>query len=395
MRGRVWPRPYQLVDGERRPIKGKSTWTFEIALRGDDGRRRFVTKGGFATKGDAQRALTAALSDQVERPGIPTKPSAMPLGDFIRAEWLPALHHLKSTTVENYSELARAYVAPHIGGVRLCDLTPGRIAALYGVLRERGGRGGRPLSASTVHHVHVVLVRVLGYAVDTGALRTNPVTALPSDHRPRSPKTEPRHWAPLQAAAFVDATRQDRLHALYVVALNVGLRRGELAGLQWGDVDLDAATLTVTHNRTTRGYEVVESTPKTRQGRRTVELDPGVVDVLRTHRKRQLEERMAWGEAWAGEDHVFSREDGSALHPQTIAWHLQEAATAAGVPWIGVHGLRHTCGVLLLAAGVPLKVVSERLGHTSTTFTADLYQHVVPGMQRSASEQLSKMLGLG
>src|SRR5215212_7257260 len=98
MRGRVWPRPYHLVDGERRPVKGKSTWTYEFAVRGDDGRRRFVTKGGFATKGEAQRALAAAVAEQTERPGVPTKPSAMPLADFMRAEWLPALVHLKATT---------------------------------------------------------------------------------------------------------------------------------------------------------------------------------------------------------------------------------------------------------------------------------------------------------
>lgn len=399
MKGRVWPRPFHLVEGERRPIKGRSTWTYEFAVRGDDGRRRFVTKGGFATKREAEAALTTALSGHQEAPARTlVKPSAMTFGDFIGQEWLPALpHRLKATTVESYTQLARDYVTPNIGAVRLRDLTPGRIAALYGHLRERGGHNGRALSDTTVHHVHVLLVRVLGFAVDTGALKVSPLASLPKDLRPRPARRSAddlRHWTPDQAKAYLAAARQERLYALHVLALNIGLRRGELIGLQWGDVDLEAGTLAVRRSRTSVGRSVVESAPKTANARRTIELDLAVVDALRSHRRQQLTERLAWGEAWADTGYMFTREDGHPLRPDAVRELVRPVAGRAGVPWIGVHGMRHTSAVLALAAGVPAKVVAERLGHYSAAFTLDTYAHVVPGMQRAASAAISAAMGL-
>jgi len=116
--------------------------------------------------------------------------------------------------------------------------------------------------------------------------------------------------------------------------------------------------------------------------------------VLRALRTRQIEDRLAWGPGWVGGDSLFTEEDGRPTHPQTITNRLQRAAEKAQVPWVGLHGLRHTMAVLALSSGVPLKVVSERLGHTSTSFTADLYQHGIPGMQLSASSAISRALGM-
>lgn len=398
MKGRVFPRPYQLVDGERRPIKGKSTWTYEFMVT-RNGKRRSISKGGFRTKKDADAALAAALVEHGRDPGRePVKPSTLSLEDFIHREWLPALVGLKPSTVRGYQDLAAAYVIPHIGGDRLCDLTPGRIAQLYATLRTSGRRrrtGG--LSESTVHAVHVLIGKVLTYAVETGALASSPVTRLPRDSRPKAQAPDPaklKVWTREQTARFLAATATDDLAPLWRLAIDSGMRRGELAALRWDDVDLDAGAVTVRRNRVTIGYEVSEGTPKTRQGQRSIHLAPETVTALRAHRKAQAERQLAWGPAWADRDGlVFTREDGSPMHPQTIGWHLRQASRAAGLPPIGVHGLRHTSATLGLAAGVPLKVMSERLGHSSTTVTADLYQHVVPGMQAEAAARIMEGLG--
>lgn len=403
MKGRVWPRPYQLVDGERRPIKGKSTWTYEFMVQRGTGRKS-ISKGGFRTKADAEKALAAALADHGRDPGRDVvKPSTMTVRAFIEDAWLPALVKLKPSTVKSYRDLASAYVFPHIGDHRLCDLSPTELVRLYATLRTSGRRRASTkadaptgVSESTVHHVHVLVGKVLTFAVETGALQVSPLTRLPSDNRPKAQAPDPaklKVWTRAETGQFLLATAGDDLAALWRLAIDSGMRRGELAALRWADVNLEGGSVTVRRNRVTIGYKVSEGTPKTRHGQRTIALAAETVLALQAHAGRQADDCRAWGQAWIETDLVFTREDGSPLHPQTIAWHLKQATKAASVPWIGVHGLRHTCATLGLAAGVPLKVMSERLGHSSTTVTADLYQHVVPGMQADAATRI--MAGLG
>jgi integrase len=321
----------------------------------------------------------------------------MTLTTFARNEWLPALHNFKPSTRANYEALLEAYIVPHIGDERLCDLTPGRVGWLYGVLRTSGRkRDGKGVSQSTILHTHVVLSKVLTYAVDLGALASNPALRLPKDGRPKAAQRDPaklKVWTRDEASRFLKATAVHRLAALWRLAIDTGMRRGELAGLRWDDVDLDAGSVTVRRNRVVVGWAISEGTPKTRAAGRTIDLDPRTTKALKAHRKAQLVERLAWGPAYAEGTQVFTREDGEPLHPGTMVWQLERACKAAKVPWIGVHGLRHTSATLGLASGVPLKVMSERLGHARTTITADLYQHVQPGMQADAATKI--MGGLG
>jgi integrase len=147
----------------------------------------------------------------------------------------------------------------------------------------------------------------------------------------------------------------------------------------------------VRRSTATVGYEAIEGTPKSGRAR-TIDLDPDTVAALKAHRRRQLEDRMAWGEAWTDTGLVFTREDGTALHPQTALWHLRKLSRAAGVPEVRLHDLRHTHATLGLAAGVPPKVMQERLGHSSVQITLDLYSHVVPGMQADAAARIGALL---
>lgn len=395
MKGTIWPRPFEKdpSTGARRPVKG-STWTYQFAVM-ENGRRRHVTKGGFRTKREAEQALAAAITAR-STDGPRVEPSKLTLTAYVRDEWLPALRGLKPSTRRGYSDLAEAYVLPHLGETRLRDLTAGDIARLYDRLRVSGRRRGPGgLSESSLHHVHVCLSKMLGDAVEAGLLDRSPVTRLPRLARPKATKPEMTCWTGDELRRFLDSARDDRLHALYGLTAATGLRRGEVVALRWGDVDLEAGQLAVRRSRVAVGYAVEEGTPKSSRAR-TVALDPGTVAMLRTHRRRQLEDRLAWGAGSFDGDLVFTREDGSPLHPQTVAWHFGKQVRRAGVPHARFHDLRHTHATLGLAAGVPPKVMQERLGHSSIQITLDLYSHVVPGMQEDAAAKIGAMVwGVG
>jgi integrase len=203
-------------------------------------------------------------------------------------------------------------------------------------------------------------------------------------------------WTAPQLAAFLDSVADDRLHPLWLCYSTTAARRGELLGLRWDDVDLDAARVAIRTNRTSVAYEVVEGTPKTAGSARSIDLDGPTVAALRRLRKTQLEERLAWGPAWTDTGLVFTREDSTGLHPDCVGDAFERAVKRAvksrGLPYLSLHGLRHTWATLALKAGVNIKVVSERLGHSSVAFTMARYQHAIPGMQADAASAVAGLI---
>jgi integrase len=419
MKGQVFFRESKAMGNAGR-AKRVGTWTYQFDVPKAGGGRRYVTKGGFPTKRAAEDALVEALADHGRAPNASVEPSKMTLERFLRDEWLPTTRALKRSTAAGYRQQVDSYIAPRLGQIRLCDLTPGQVVKFYGFLIERGGKSRRkdaepftrPLSERSVHKTHVVLGSALQHAVEMGLLRANPVLQIPKKNRPKQvagsdSKPEMTVWTAEQAATFIATTVGDRWAPIYDLDLNTGLRRGELAGLRWSDVDLGAAVLSVRRNRVVVDNEVIDVTPKSKKPR-VVDLDEETVAMLRRWRRRQLEERLAWGEAWIDSGHVFTTEDGAALHPETIGWHFgrltrtvnktitrahgDQPGPAPTVPTIRLHDLRHTHATLGLAAGVPVKVMSERLGHASTQITMDLYSHVIPGMQADAAAKIGGLL---
>jgi integrase len=208
---------------------------------------------------------------------------------------------------------------------------------------------------------------------------------------PENPE-RPRPWSPEECLRFLHHIGEDRLAALYELMLVTGLRRGEAIGLRWEDVDLEGEALLIVQQLTdVRGRSIV-GTPKTKRGRRIVPIDPGTAATLKRHRASQETECWAAGPAWTESGLVFTRPDGRPLRPEYATRHFQKLAAQAGLPVIRLHDLRHTNASLALSAGVPLKVVSERLGHSQTAITADLYTHVNAGVGRSAAAQIAAPL---
>lgn len=221
------------------------------------------------------------------------------------------------------------------------------------------------------------------------AIRPN-VATPPSATASRAP--DMAVWTPDELAAFLEATNGHHHAALFRLAALTGLRRGEVAGLRWGDINLDRATLTVRHTIGQVGRRVVQGEPKTARGRRTVALDPVTVDVLRGHRRTQAEQRLLIGAGWHDHDLVFASPTGEPWAPDSISQAFDRAVARSGLPALHFHGLRHPHASHLLATGVNVKIVSERLGHASVSFTLDVYGHTMPGQQAGAAAAVATLV---
>jgi integrase len=196
-------------------------------------------------------------------------------------------------------------------------------------------------------------------------------------------------WTREELDTFLALCADDRLFSMWRLAAWTGMRRGEVCGLAWRDVDLDAGTITVQRSRVMVNTEIRESKPKTATGRRQVELDDETLGALRTWHEQQRRESEEWPGEWPAHGLVFTLQDGSALHPDYLTRTFHALSKKAKVSRIRLHDLRHTHATLLLAAGVPVKVVSERLGHSTPAFTMAVYQHVLRGMQRDAVQAVA------
>jgi len=199
-----------------------------------------------------------------------------------------------------------------------------------------------------------------------------------------------RTWTAEQLRAFLDHLAGDRLFIGWLLAASTGMRRGEVLGLRWDDVDLDNNILSVRHTVVMAGSAVQISDPKTLRSRRTIDLDTRTVRELHGWRAKQNADRLRWGALWHDHGLVVTREDGTWVRPDSWTAAFDRHVRDARLPRLRLHDLRHTHATLLLKAGVPPKVVSERLGHSSVAFTLDTYAHVVPGMQADAAARFAK-----
>lgn len=370
-------------------FKRSGGYAFRVDIGPDPatGKRRQTLRQGFRTKREAEAALEEVLSSV--RDGSVTSRSSATLGEFLDGWLVTQKQRLKRTTHASYG-VAVDRVRAQLGQVKLQALTPLQIEAFYADLSERGSKRGRPLTGKTIRNTHVVLRKALADAERLGLVSRNPASVA---RPPAQERSEHRTWSSEELREFFDVIADHRLRGAYVLLATTGMRRGEVLGLRWRDVDLDAGELAVLQSLTTVGYELIFSTPKTARSRRVVFLDPDTVRELRSHRRRQREERLAAGPAWDGSDGlVFTDELGGAVHPDWFRREFARQTRQAGFPQIRLHDLRHTYATLALKAGVHPKVVSERLGHATVGITLDLYSHVTPAIARDAADVVAAKL---
>lgn len=296
---------------------------------------------------------------------------------------------MRNNTFTNYVYLARRHIKPTLGRVKLKSLTPIHVRGLY---REKLNSG---LSSRTVNYIHVTLHKALKQAVNDSLIPRNVTDAVKA---PRQVKKEVQSLTPDQARAFLDAARGDRLEALYIAAITTGLRQGELLGLRWKDLDLEAGKLAVRRALVagsvgSRGGAVFDA-PKNNKSRRTVKLTGSTVEALKRHKTAQNKERLKLGSLWEDYGLVFPNRVGKPMdHNNLYKRDFKKMLERAGLSLtFRFHDLRHTCATLLLSKNVNQKVVQEMLGHATIAQTIDTYSHVLPTMQDAATEAMESTL---
>lgn len=297
--------------------------------------------------------------------------------------WLASEHpSVSAKTYESYEGAVRLHIKPLLGCLRLKDLNANHLRWLYAEKRRAG------LAPRTVQIIHTALAKALKEAVRRNLV----ITAATDDvKRPRVEKREMRTLDKAQVLALLRIAGDDPYEALYTLAVSTGLRRGELFGLEWKDVDFDRGVLSVRRSVSANGKTVKPT--KTGRGR-TLRLAPGAVAALILHRARQQEHKAMMGASWQEHGLVFPSLAGTATNADNfVKRSFKPLLRKAGLPEIRFHDLRHTFATLLLPRPeVPSKVVQEMLGHSSITMTLDTYSHVLPEMQGAAADAMQEML---
>jgi len=374
---------------------GRKQWQYVLDHGVDaiTGKRRQRRVRGFATSADATKALAEAKRTIEE--GTFVEPSKLTLDAYLLS-WADtrAVTGLAPKTASSYRQIVRDYVIPHIGHVPLQKLTAIALDDLYVLLLEEGGKRQQGLSRRTVRYTHTIINCALESAERKGLVTRNVARFADPPSAKSSKPPEPKVWTPAELRTFLDSTADHRFAMLFHLAALTGMRRGELCGLEWESVDLDAAELRVRQALTLVDGKPVFGPPKSRQSRRTISLDPGTVELLRKHRRRQKEARLAAGADWLDTGLVFTGPVGQQLHPDNVSFDFVGAVETldGAVPTLSIHGLRHTHATHLLASGANPKIVSERLGHHSVAFTLDTYAHVMPGQQADAAAAVAALL---
>lgn len=325
------------------------------------------------------------------------KAGILPITNHITiAEWINVWMrehmrpHLRQGTYDSYLNKVERHVIPAIGAIQLRQLQATHLQQLYNNLLEHGrvdGKGG--LSARTVRYVHAIIHHALEQAVKEQLIPRNPADAVTL---PNQKHQEIKPLTTGQAQQFLNAVKNDRLYPAFLLELGTGLRRGELLGLRWQDVDLETGVVSVRQSlvRTRNGLLFQE--PKTDRSKRNIPLPENVTRELRRWKARQNEERLAIGSAYQDANLVFCKPDGEPLDPGEFSKYFSRLLEEAGLPHVRFHDLRHTHATQLLQLGVHVKVVQERLGHSTVTMTLDTYSHVVPGLQEEAAARLNSLL---
>lgn len=351
------------------------------------GRERRKWHAAGTERCDAER-LAARLAADLE--GRNDEVRSLSFGAYLTARWLPAKRLvLADTTYDGYRRNIERHVLLALGHIALRRLRPDHLEALYNKLLCPND-GARPLAPKTAYEIHLVIRGALSDAVRRGLVRRNVALVALAPRLRSIPKVEQQAWTAAELAQFLHVAAGHRHFPALWAAAFTGVRRSELLGLRWDDFDEDNATVSINRGLVTVDYDIRESRGKTANARRCIDLDATTVELLVAWRAWQTTEQRAAGSETKG--WMFTDVDGEPIHPHSISQTFERIARRAGVRVIRLHDVRHTHATLLIAAGVPVKVVSERLGHAMSAFTIDSYQHVMPGMQADAARCFQQLV---
>jgi integrase len=344
------------------------------------------------TRQEIATQLARALSDVGH--GSFVAPHKLTVGEWLDV-WLRDYKQpsIRPVTLDSYANMIRIHLKPALGQIPLQALRPDQVQRFYNDKREAG------LSARTVRYLHTILHSALKQAMKNQLVVRNvsEATTLPGG------KTRIMHPFTLgQVQQFLDGVREDRLFAAFFLEIGTSLRRGELLGVRWRDVDLEAGVVHVrqtlvrvgNHDATAidRKTRLIFQEPKTEQSRRTIPIPAAIIDQLKRHKARQAQEKFLMGEAYEEHGLVFCQANGQPIDPRNFTRHFERLLQQAELPHIRFHDTRHTFATLMLELGEAPKVVQSMLGHTKISTTLDIYSHVSLDLERQAAAKLNALL---
>jgi len=365
---------------------------FDLGRDPVTGKRKQKWLRGFRTRKEAEKALANAIAE-VER-GTYIDPAKMTVAEYLRWWLEQAAAKLAPSTYRCYQVAVEKHIIPYLGNIPLHKLQPLHVQEYYEKDLKEGRRDTkkslpRSLSPTTVNMHHRILHRALAQAVKWRLIPANPCDAVDP---PRPEKKMPPVVPVEKVLALLDTIAETPYHTPAVLALTCGLRMGEALGLRWEDVDFRNRRLSIRQILYQRKPgEPIFKAPKTAGSSRVVVPPQATFDALKTHRKRQLEWKLAAGPAWEETGLVCTMQDGNPINPPTLASWFRAQAYRRGLE-ISFHDLRHLCATYLLQLGVHPKVAAEMLGHSTVKLTLDTYSHVTPTMQQEAADKLDGLL---
>jgi len=361
--------------------KGEKKWWYQF-YTGEirNGVRQRITKRGFKTKREAERAMVEAQA--ARQKGQYVEPSRILFRDYLQ-DWLKTKRNLGEQTLELYHSYLRTHIIPSLGHIPLAKLSAHDIEMFLNSLHEKG------LAAGTVKRIFSVVNAALH------AAETKELIAKNAANKVEKPQVSRRRelvvWDPAFVNLFLEQTKQASRHWIAVyLAVMTGMRQGEILGLRWSDIDFEKRNLTI--QQTVNRHGEIKQGAKTKQSMRSVALSPETIEVLQEHRRLIMMERTALGSAYENHDLVVCTKFGGPVTQRTIQKVWTSFLKKTGAPKITFHDLRHTHASLLIKQGVHIKVISERLGHSSVSITMDTYGHLMPNMQRDAAAGLDRLI---
>jgi integrase len=342
-------------------------------------RRRWHPAGHSRADADAVKARLDAAEHAEHIIAI----EQVTLGRYLTERWMPRRRQrLAPTTAHRYQWMIDNYIDPALGSIPLRSLQAEQLDRFYRELLTTGGERCCGLAPKTVYDVHVIIRAALNDAVRQHLVPANVAHGTQPPRPTTRERSGPECWTADQLAEFLDAIEHLRLYPALHLAATTGMRRGEIAGLRWGDWNTTTHRLSIARSRQVVGGRSIEVPVKTRSSRRCIDLDPDTEAVLTAWRRRLTRD----GHGVRLADPMFTNSQGKPVHAESLYQLFDRQVRKLDLPRIRLHDLRHTHASLLVGDGVAIKVVSERLGHANPGFTMATYQHVLPGMGAAAAQ---------
>ena len=368
--------------------KGQS-WQLTVEMPRDPitGERKRKYKTVTGTKKEADQALRRFITE-LER-GEYIEDNNITVSDWLQ-KWLEVyiVPTVSPTTLVGFKGMIRRYIDPLIGHLQVQEMNALAVQIWVNKLKVSPS-SGEPLTAGTIKHTYHVLRGAMDKAVQAGLIHRSPCAGI---QLPKGEKKKPVIYDETQIQQLLDFARGTEMELIIDLELCMGMRRGELLGLQWQDVNWEKNQIHIIRSRVAVDGKSVVKQPKTESGTRTLDVPEILMKKLKSYKVKCMEQKIRVGRRLVEEDFIIVHPDGKPIYPEYVSQMFTKLQKRANLPKCRFHDLRHLCASIMVKQGVEVKVAQERLGHKDITTTMNIYAHVLPGSAREAAEKIGKLV---